>query len=233
MLEVYKASVSNVRELNKQRKNIKRLFNKSVKINDHSAFDALTKLYALLYSSFTEVCFLKTIHTPYGFSEDLIRQIQGQRNLIQKWDKCIELAFAQIGNFANKGEIQNKRKILLGHINNYIIEPSLVRNKIAHGQWSVALNNENTAINADTTAKIDALDFVKIDILFEVYEKIGQTVEDLIESPHKTHFRDFYSHMAELENLIDVTSEWSIQSKIDWLKEKFNNQPVPNIAATP
>lgn len=224
MLQIYQASVSNVRELKKQKNNIKRLFNKSVRTNDHSSFNALTKLFALLYSSFAEVCFLKMVHTPYGFSEDLIRQIQEQRNLEQKWNKCLELAFAQIDNMANKGEIQNKKLILQRHINDYIIEPSQLRNKIAHGQWQVALNNDNTAINNNTTAKILALDLVQVDILFEVYEKIGQTLEDLIESPHKTHFRDFYFHMAELDSLINDTHTWNITSKIQILKATFKRQ---------
>jgi hypothetical protein len=224
MLQIYQASVSNLRELRKQKKNLKRLFNKSVRGNDHSSFNALTKLYALLYSSFAEVCFLKMIHTPYGFSDNFIQQIQEQRNLEQKWQKCLTLAFAQIENMANRGDIQNKKLLIQRYINLYIIEPSQLRNKIAHGQWSVALNNDNTAINSITTSKVLALDFVQIDILFEVYEKIGQTIEDLIESPHKTHFRDFYLHMTELEKLILETANWNISSKINILKATVNRQ---------
>ena len=224
MLEVFKASVTNVRELKQQRTNLKRLINQSVKRNDHNSFNALTKLYALLFSSFAELCFLKTIHTPYGFNGDEINQISGQRNLEQKWNKCIELAFLKINNIANKGDIQNKKQILTRHINNFIIEPSQLRNKIAHGQWSVALNNDNTAINQQTTDKIKALDFVKIDILFSVYEKIGQAVEDLIESPTKAHFNDFYFHMTELETLVDETKGWTMESKIKKLKETIQRQ---------
>lgn len=221
MIEIFRASVTNLRELKKQRTNIKRLFNQSIKQNDNSAFSALTKLYALLYSSFAELCFLKVIHTPYGFSEDEINQITRERNLEQKWIKCLELAFSRINNIANAGEIQNKKQILTRHINQFIIEPSQLRNKIAHGQWMVALNNDNTATNQITTDRIKNLDFVKTDILFSVYEKIGQAVEDLIESPTKAHFNDFYSHMTELDELIIETKKWNLKSKIQALKVKF------------
>jgi len=221
MIEIYRASVENVRELNKQRTNIKRLLNQAIKRNDHSGFNALTKLYALLYSSYAELCLLKVIHTPYGFCKEDIRQINSERNLEQKWTKCLELAFNRINNIANAGEIQNKRQTLSRHIYNYIIEPSQLRNKIAHGQWVVALNNENTATNPATTSRIANLDFVKTDILFSVYQKIGQAVEDLIESPTKAHFNDFYSHMTELEELIKETQNWDLQSKIKMLKDKF------------
>lgn len=224
MLEIYKACVENLREIKRQRTNLKRLFNNSIKTKNHQSFDLLTKLYSLLYSSFAEVCFTKTIHTPYGLSEDEIQQIQSKRNLDQKWIKCLELAFSRIDNMANKGEIQNKNLILTRHLTTYIIGPSQIRNKIAHGQWVTALNNDNTAINNETTERISQLDFVKVDILFEVYEKIGQAIEDLIESPHKTHFRDFYTHMTELEALVEETKTWDIRTKIKTLETKFAKQ---------
>lgn len=224
MLAIFQSSVSNVRELKKHRTALRRLFNRSLKQKDHSGFEAFKRLYALLYSSFAEVSFLKVIHTPYGFSEDEIAQIQGQRNLEQKWIKCLELAFQRIDNTVNKGEIQNKRQTLERLIQTYIIEPSQLRNKIAHGQWVVALNNDNTAINADTTQRINNLDFVKIDILFELYEKIGQVVEDLIESPHKAHFRDFYFHITELEQLVEETKKWTLFSKTKVLEQTWHRQ---------
>lgn len=220
MLKIYQASVSNVRELKKQRKSLKRLFNKVIINNDKSSFEVLTKLYALLYSSFAETCFLKMIHTPYGFSDSYINEIVKQRNLEQQWLKCIELAFSSIDKMSNSGEIQNKKLLLKRHLNNFIIEPSQIRNKIAHGQWAAALNSENTNVNNATSIKISSLDFVKIDILFEVYDKIGQAVEDLIESPYKTHFRDFYVHMSELEELIENTKTWTLSSKIKVINNK-------------
>jgi hypothetical protein len=224
MIEVYKDSVVNVREIKSNRKKIKKLLNLSIKNKLNSNLDLLTKIYAVIYSSFAEICFLKMIHTPYGFSENTISQINTQRNLEEKWRKCMELAFIQINNLNNVGEIQNKKLILNRLIDKYIIEPSQLRNKIAHGQWKVALNNNNTARNNQTTLRINNLDFVQIDILFEIYEKIGQVVEDLIESPHKTHFRDFYNHLVELEELVEKTEQWTLETKISLLTKKYMYQ---------
>lgn len=224
MLQIFQASVENVKELKKQKKVLSRLFNKSIKENDHSSFEALKRLYALLYSAFAETSFLKIIHTPYGFTEEEIGQFQDLRNLEEKWTKCLLLAFQRITNSVNNGEIQNKRQTLERLINEYIIEPSQLRNKIAHGQWKIALNTNNTNINHDTTRRIQELDFVQVDILFMVYDKISQVVEDLIESPYKTHFRDFYYHITELEELVNRTKNWSVSSKIDVLRTKFAAQ---------
>ncbi|WCC46266.1 hypothetical protein [Tenacibaculum finnmarkense] len=224
MLEIFKASTENVRELKKNRKKINQLINRSIKNKSKDMIPVLTKTYALTYSAFAETCFLKTIHTPYGFSEDLIKQISSKRNLEKKWNKCIELAFEQIKNMTNLGEIQNKKKRLKNLINEYVIKPSQLRNKIAHGQWKSALNTENTKINLITTKRIKELDFVQVDNLFLIYEKISQVVEDLIESPHKTHFRDFYIHLTELEELVEKTKNWTIETKTKVLIEKFEKQ---------
>jgi hypothetical protein len=224
MLEIYKASVENVKELKKNRKNINQLVNQSIRNKSTDFITTLTKTYALVYSSFAETCFLKMIHTPYGFSDELIRQIMSQRNLADKWTKCLNLAFQQIQNMENIGEVQNKKQALDRLIKKYILEPSQLRNKIAHGQWKIALNSENTATNSETTTKINTIDFVQVDVLFQVYEKISQAVEDLIESPHKTHFRDFYVHLTELDLLVKNTNEWTMESKIKVITEKKNRQ---------
>lgn len=224
MIDIFKACVENVRKLKKERKQLKILFNNSLLSNRTQQEELLTKLYALLYSSFAEVCFLQTIHTPNGFSEDEIRQISRERNLENQWKKCLTLALSRIENNTNKGEIANKRQILFRLLNKYILEPSQLRNKIAHGQWAVALNSENSATNSNTTNKVKSLDFVQVDVLFEIYLKFGQVIEDLIESPHKTHFRDFYYHLDELKALVEKTKEWTIASKKAILKNKKAEQ---------
>lgn len=45
----------------------------------------------------------------------------------------------KINNRANLGEIANKKQTLNRILDKYIIAPSQMRNKIAHGQWSVCL----------------------------------------------------------------------------------------------
>lgn len=213
MQAIYEASVKNVRELKKQVKVVKRLLNHALRANRMQEVDALTKTFALMYSAYAEVSFMKLIHTPYGFSESYIQQIQSGRNLDEKWTKCMELAFGQIAGDHNKGDIANKLKWLRKILNEYVITPSQIRNKIAHGQWAVCLNNDCTAINADMTLIVSRLDFVQIDKLFTIYEMFSQCVEDLIESPRKAHYRDFYFRLTELETYLDNTKNYTLQSK--------------------
>jgi len=173
---------------------------------------SLTKMYALLYSAYAEVSFLKLIHTPQAFSESEISEIERGQNLEEKWNKCLEFAFNKLNSNANLGEIANKKRTLQRLLKEYIIGPSQIRNKVAHGQWIICLNNDCTQVNNDTTLKMQQLDFVRINRYFTVYERFQQCILDLAVS-QKTHYRDYYIVITDLENYIDSTKSWSLETK--------------------
>ena len=224
MSEIYRAYVKNVKTLKSKRRALKKQFNIAAETKNREMLLILPHLIAMLYSTFAEMNFYKTIDTPYGFTTDEKNQIKSGRNLEEKWLKTIELVFLRISNEKNLGEIQNKKKILKDLIDSYIIEPSQIRNKIAHGQWTVALNSNHSNINADLTTKLRELEFVKIDILFELYLMISQMVEDLIESPNKAHYNDFYRYHTEINEYLDKVKNWSDETRIENIyKQKIDN----------
>ncbi len=210
--EIYRACTSNVKNLKKQRNRILALVNRAIREKNDADLISLTKMYALLYSAYAEVSFLKLIHTPQAFSEPEISQIGAGRNLEEKWEKCFEFAFKKLNLGANLGEIANKKQKLKRILTDYIIGPSQIRNKVAHGQWMVCLNNDCTRVNHDATLKMQQLDFVKIDRYFSIYEKFQQCILDLSVS-QKTHYRDYYTIIAGLEEYIDSTKSWSLETK--------------------
>ena len=212
MLEIYKASCENVRELKSKRKILNKIINRTIREGSDTELEALTKLYALLFSAYAEVSFLKLINTPYGFTQDEIDEIQKQRNLEEKWLVCFDFCFKKIINATNLGEVANKQKRLRKILDSYIIAPSRIRNKIAHGQWKVCLNNQCDGLNAQITTDVQQLDCVRIDVFFEIYERFQQCVEDLIESV-RTHYRDYYTRIVDLEEYIEKTKGWNLESK--------------------
>ena len=209
--EIFIASTKNLRDLKKQKKRISALVNRAIREKKDSDLISLTKVYVLLYSAYVETSFLKLFHTPNAFSESEITQIMAQHNLEQKWIKCVELAFNKL-NTNNLGGVANKKQTLNRLLQEYIIEPSQIRNKVAHGQWIYCLNNECTKINQNTTAQMTDLDFVKIERYFYVYDKFHQCILDLLIS-HKTHYRDYYQIITELQNYVDSTKSWSLETK--------------------
>lgn len=229
--DIYVASCKNEKRIKNEVRQLNQALNNAIKNNRHQAIETLTPILALLYSAYAEVAFIKMIHTPYGFESSYIEQILSQRYLEEKWQKCLEFAFDRILKESNKGEVANQRKQLNAILDKYIIEPSQIRNKIAHGQWSVCLNTNNTAINNELTLKLQNLDCVQIFRLFEIYKKFAECVEDLIESPYKAHYRYYYPKMEELKLYIEKTSGYTLATKTKLLQSspKYKNiKIVPN-----
>jgi len=230
MLKIYEYSVQNLRELKKQRKLVKRLYNNLLVNNKVQSINALTKVYGLMYSAYVETSFLKTVHTPYGFTQLDIEQVfidvnKKKRSIEEMWKETIKIGFSRIKGFTSLEYIYKRKKRIEVLVDKYIVLPSHLRNKLAHGQWKIALNNKMTNVNQELTGKLESIDFVEIDKLFVIYDCISQLVEDVIESPSKTHFRDFETHFVEIEDYLAKTKTWSTKSKRVVLgkKQKLRN----------
>lgn len=225
--DIFRACTENAKDLKKQRKRLLALANRAIREKNDADLNSLTKLYALLYSAYAEVSLLKLIHTPNAFGDSEIAQIENGRNLEEKWKKCVELAFKKLNTDANLGEIANKKQTLTRIQNEYIIAPSQIRNKVAHGQWIVCLNNDCSHINVDATAEMKRLDFVKIDRLFSIYERFQQCILDLAIS-QRTHYRDYYVIITNLDEYIDSTRDWSLETKKQKILSSLKQQRYEN-----
>lgn len=213
-LPFYKAYVTNVSEFKIAEKEIRRIINRALKENKTTTINTQTKLYALLYSTYSEAAFMKMILTPYGFEQEFVNQILAQGSIQEKWFKCVDLAFNKFSKHKKGSEIPNKSLELKKIINEYIIDPSIIRNKIAHGQISVALNSKNTSLHIDITNKLNNLDVVYISRLFYINDKLTSIIEDLIESPDKAHYEYYFAKFQDLENYIEKSKNWSILTKM-------------------
>jgi hypothetical protein len=125
----------------------------------------------------------------------------------------------------NTNYVTNIRQELKRLIRQYIVEPSLLRNKVAHGQWKIALNRDNTAENHDLTNALNSLDIVTILRWFKIHKHISQIVEVLIESPNRAFHRDYWVEITELKEFLKKSETWSMEQKTSLLKRK----PVPFI----
>jgi hypothetical protein len=218
MLEVFQAQTANAHALHTARRNLERLTNAALVKCDEAQLAALTKLLCITFSCWAEARFSKLIHTPYGFAEAEIKQIRydadgRERPIELRWRECIKVALSKVPASRRTNEIQNCKQRLDRIVDEVVITPSKIRNKIAHGQWSVALNSTHTAVNKFTTNDIAGLDLIQIGIWFEVFEHLAHIVENAIESPEKTHRREYWEHIAQIENILAIRSSWSVEAK--------------------
>jgi hypothetical protein len=210
----YQAYVKNSQDFLIAETELRRSINRLIKLNKRQSVEIQTKLYALLYSTFSEARFMKMILTPHGFEQVYVDEILKQGSVLEKWIKCIDLAFSKFNTNKKGSEIPNKKLEIIRIIHKYIIDPSIIRNKIAHGQLTIALNSKNSDLNFEITDKIENLDFVQISRLFEINKNLSDIVEELIESPDKAHYNNYYTRFQQLEAYIEKTQFWSLESKM-------------------
>lgn len=211
----YKAYTVNVKDFLVAEKDIRRSINKALKTNKEITVKIQTKIYALLYSTYSESSFMKMILTPYGFEQKYIDEILNQDNIQQKWLKCLELAFLKFSVAKKGSEIPNKKQQLSKIIETYIVAPSVIRNKIAHGQLTIALNSKNTNLNPELTSNLGTLDFITVYKWFKINDYLRRIIEDLIESPNIAHHNHYHQTFQELTSFIDKTKSWTTNSKLN------------------
>lgn len=221
--ELYVALSENVRTLDVARRTLIRDINNQLRRNDQPQIAIRTKLLALLYSTWSEAQFVQVIHTPHSFALTEINKIKFEKDkcgIARGWMLMLERAVSRVGNPSTNADLGNKLATLQSLVNKYVEGPALVRNKIAHGQWSVALNRGLTAKNDDLTQQIAGLDPVSIELQFVVHEKLALIVRDLVESPRKAFHRDYWTHYTQLAEFLRSRSGWSLETKRSELARK-------------
>lgn len=221
-LAIFKAQVTNVKELEKAWKHLQRTINRELIKENHTSAKLHTKMLALVFCAWSGANFSKLIHTPHGFDLDEIDQIKKETksNIVHGWDKCLTLGLRHINSSTKSNYLPNIQQKVSSLIKKYIQNPSLIRNKIAHGQWIKALNRDNTAINLDLTSTIEKIDVVVLNIWKESYKGLANIIEALIESPDRAFRRDYWKEIVELEQFLKDTSSWTLADKIRLLQRK-------------
>jgi hypothetical protein len=91
--------------------------------------------------------FSKLIHTPQGFTLSEIEQTKWDaghcRSAEAAWQKAVELGLRRIATFPKLSFIPHRWQEILRLVEKHVVEPSLICNTIALGQWEVALNRES------------------------------------------------------------------------------------------
>lgn len=221
-LEVFQAQTENMRVLEQGWNHIKRGIHRDLLANNEASVELQTKVLALTYCAWSEAAFSKLIHTPHCFELDEIRQIKAAGefgSIVSAWEKCVALALRKIQS-RNGNYVPNVKQELNRLIKTYIETPSQLRNKVAHGQWRVALNRKNTAQNPDLTVALTNLDLVKLDLLKQGCEGLCLIVEALVESPEKAFPRDYWPLLCQVKERLDTASQFTLAQKLQLLKKK-------------
>lgn len=221
--KIFEAQCDNVNELRSAWRHINRTINTALREDNVKQVSFQTRMLGLVFCAYSEATFLKLIHTDNKFTSDEILQIKtcAKSSIVNGWKKCLELSTVKIDS-KSSNHVPNVRKRTLKLIEEYIEEPSLIRNKIAHGQWHTALNKKNTKINQDLTDKINNLTVIELTRYKAAFDSLSVIIEDIIESPNHAHWKFYWDHVAKFESEQEKMLKHTMADKTALLKKKAN-----------
>lgn len=227
-LNIFRAQTANVREIVKTWKHLQRTINRELVGDNLTSASLHTKLLALVFCAWSEANFSKLIHTPHGLELGEIQQIKtlAQGNIVDGWLKCLELGLRRVSKTPKSNYIPNIKQAVERMIVEYVQEPRVLRNKIAHGQWEIALNRKNENTNDNLTKQINAINVVLLNLWKESHQGLSNIMEALVESPDKSFHRDYWSEIVKVEEHLNATKNWSIEGKIQRLKVKKSRRKI-------
>ena len=187
-----------------------------------SKIKLLTKLAIPVYTAYSEAIFLKLIYTPCGVTKQEIDQIftvQKRQSIIQAWKETLIISTRKsIGKKSNF--LPNSRKKIEQIINRYLQEPSELRNKIAHGQWTCTFNKHNSALTHETSAKIEKITIVDIDIWLSAFTTLGELLFLANQSPLKGYSEQYWNKITKIEQELERRSSWTFNKKVQLMHAK-------------
>jgi hypothetical protein len=225
---VFEAQTVNVRDLQRAWSQENRHLNDLIRTQNSAGVHVTTKILGVLYCALAEAIFSKVIHLPNGFELAEIEQIKQEhtkKGVKPGWVKCVNLASSRLNGspFTNVDAVRSTVNAL---IDKWIYDPSVLRNKLAHGQWSIALNSGNTAVNLQLTQEIANLNAVDLARRELALKKLSRVVEDMVISPHTAHLRDFGTHLSELTGDLSKMASWTMADKTAILQRKPKKKPT-------
>lgn len=201
----------------------KELLNSEYKNDKIQQLETFSKYLLLTYCTWSEASFIKLKHTPHGLTLSDRFQNYG-RNIETKWKTLIDKIIDRIPNIYS-GDISQIKSELKQISEDYIVNNSYIRNKIAHGQWDEALNSDNDDINIVSSQDMSFVDVVKIDSTFEIHHLFLEILENISESnvPEDLIIKKNNSYLIlkqKLDDLINLRQSWDIKSRATFLQQR-------------
>jgi len=158
-----------------------------------------------LINTWAEVRVLKLIYETDAFSDIEKQKIIQTNSLNNRWEVALTIAFCKAYNIPDHKKIGKanytpriRYYALLDLINDDLLKSYQLRNRIAHGQWKYAFNNDLLDINRDLTGELRQENIVKLQLKLKMFISLAQIIHDLAVST-PTFERDFDTNYKKIE----------------------------------
>lgn len=186
--------------------------------NEKKAILAGTRLYSFLLCSWFEARLYKIVYeaSSVAFTDSEISSIMSQDKMDKNWKMCYAYAICKNYGFTYSSGKNYSMEFALGSMERLNYEEVMkmiediknaitVRNRLAHGQWSVQFNASRNAIATyDFFSKYDNIQ--KLVLLKEKFSLIAEIISDYVVFKDKTSgtrdFNDFiHNKIMKVQNI--------------------------------
>lgn len=233
--EVEKACRTNRAKLKKTLTQINRNLNQAIKEGDEEVIYLNLRFYIILLVAWLESTLLFLIfHHNKQISVKLREEVLSQRTQVDKWRLLIESIYriyylngktSRNLNLVNLGHTPfNRLQYLLNLLENEVKVFIEIRNKLAHGQWSVVLNNDLSNKNQDLTTKVWTLTKKETWYAKNIITNFSKFTDTLVKSQAGFE-KEFDSIVNKIETVRELHGP-NFQKIIDKMHEKWSRVEV-------
>jgi hypothetical protein len=239
---LYDVHSRNLAAVDRGTNRIKRAANRAVAQWQLATAGDLTKIYALLLAAKLEVRLRKLMYEAPAFTDAQRRAITNEESQDQQWLRAIDEAFKRrygVRRLSGKSldvTPRVRRDVLREAVKKDLAPIMRLRNRLAHGQWAVALTNAGDAVSKELDDVLGGLNVLDLKHQERLIDRLGDAISDLAVS-RRTFERDFDSHFRAVEDarLRLATSdydEWANASAAATGREPPRNLRAPAPLAT-
>jgi hypothetical protein len=207
---------------------VNRSLNEAIKTNNAMLEYVNTRVLLLLY-----VCYLETTMDylieayPAQVSQEIRNRVASQRSEIDRWLCLVDSMFIHrylAGRktsltMLNVGHTAYTRYVYVRGLTDTQVRACIeMRNKLSHGQWAVALNNDGSSKNQDITSKVWTLTKKDLMLMKGVVNRYMAIMENLIAS--KNAFEKYFD--TNVEAIERCKQEYN--RKYDWFINLFKQK---------
>lgn len=147
--------------------------------------EALTNLYAYILGSRFELQLMKILHenSSVAFTEEELENIKRKHTVYDRWRECLKISFDKSSDLVDWENVGGENlKEIFQDSQNYLQEFQEIitmRNRLAHGQWSVQMDSAGTKEKVPD-AMLRYSDLSKLVLLANKLDIMSRIVETIV-----------------------------------------------------
>jgi hypothetical protein len=204
-LSIYEVVRDNYKEVKKALVQIERATNRAIREGDNAAAVSLTKVQMLFVSIKAEAAMLQVLYLPNLVTKAIRDSILDKPTALDQWRATVDACFRHHYHIKNRTPLEvalahdvlAKRNTLHELITTELAVMISIRNKLAHGYFSIPLNSERIAVESSMVGIIAAENALTLKYRDNLIEELVKALMDLALSP-KTFERLFDKRYAAI-----------------------------------